>query len=35
MRTLNRLRSEGDARLEQERIPWEVALETLRAADTT
>ncbi|MGK0720743.1 Wadjet anti-phage system protein JetD domain-containing protein [Leucobacter sp. W1478] len=34
-RTLERLRNEGDVRLEQERIPWEVALAALRAADET
>lgn len=34
-RTLERLRSEGDARLEQERIPWAAALAALRAADDT
>nr|NLD40088.1 hypothetical protein [Actinomycetales bacterium] len=35
-RTLERLRDEGDARLEQERIPWEVALAALeRAAHTS
>lgn len=32
-RTLDRLRSEGDVRLEQERIPWQTALAALRAAD--
>ena len=30
--TLDRLRDEGDVRLEQERIPWEVALRELRRA---
>ncbi|WP_180951879.1 hypothetical protein [Brevibacterium jeotgali] len=29
---LARVRSEGDVRLEQERIPWNVALAALRAA---
>lgn len=33
-RTLDRLRAEGDARLEQERIPWDVALTALRTVDT-
>ncbi len=31
-RTLDRLRTEGDVRLEQERIPWETALDRLRTA---
>ncbi len=31
-RTLDRLRTEGDVRLEQERIPWETALGRLRTA---
>lgn len=31
-RALARVRSEGDVRLEQERIPWDVALAALRAA---
>ncbi|MDO5696843.1 MAG: DUF2220 family protein [Dermatophilus congolensis] len=30
LRALHALRREGDVRLEQERIPWETALETLR-----
>ena len=33
--TLERLRQEGNVRLEQERIPWEVALEKLRKATLT
>lgn len=31
-RTLERLQEEGDVRLEQERIPWEAALQALRQA---
>jgi hypothetical protein len=32
LRALDRLRSEGDVRLEQERIPWDAALDRLRTA---